>query len=56
MIGLGDTVVKSRMIALPAGSFISVPAGVHHYGMAKGLTVVIQISSMGPRTMTPVKG
>jgi quercetin dioxygenase-like cupin family protein len=54
MVGLGNTVVKSKMTALPAGSFVMVPPNVHHYAMAKGLTI-IEITGMGPRTMIPLK-
>jgi len=51
LVGLGDTMDPTKMIALPAGSFVSVPAGLHHYAMTKGVTV-IQIHGMGPATMT----
>jgi quercetin dioxygenase-like cupin family protein len=54
MVGLGDTVDKSKMTALPAGSFVAVPAGVHHYATARGDTI-IQLSGMGPMTMVEVK-
>ncbi|GAC1463854.1 MAG: hypothetical protein PVSMB1_14100 [Gemmatimonadaceae bacterium] len=53
MVGLGDTVNAAKMVALPAGSFASVPKGLHHYAMAKGVTI-IQISGMGPESMTMV--
>ena len=56
LVGLGDTMQPAdKMTALPAGAFASVPAGLHHYAMAKGETV-IQIDAVGPRTMVPVKG
>jgi quercetin dioxygenase-like cupin family protein len=54
MIGLGDTVNKASMIAMPAGSFFSVPPNLHHYAMAKGDTI-IQINDVGPWAMHPVK-
>lgn len=54
MVGVGDTMKESSMTALPAGSFVSIPAGVHHYAMAKGVTV-IQIGGTGPFAMTAVK-
>ncbi len=54
LVGLGDTVDKSKMTALPAGSFVAVPAGVHHYAAASGDTI-IQLSGMGPMTMVDVK-
>lgn len=53
MVGLGDTADASKMTALPAGSFVSVPKGLHHYAMAKGVTI-LQIHGMGPESMTPV--
>ncbi|HEY8314381.1 MAG TPA: cupin domain-containing protein [Candidatus Baltobacteraceae bacterium] len=55
MVGTGDTMNQSKMIALPAGSFVSVPKGLHHYAMAKGETV-IQIHGVGPSSMTMVGG
>lgn len=54
LVGLGEKMNTSKMIAIPTGGFVSVPANLHHYAMAKGETV-IQIDSMGPRTMTAVK-
>ena len=53
MIGAGDKMDKSKMVAIPAGGFVSVPPNFHHYAMARGETV-IQIDAMGPRTMVPV--
>ena len=54
LVGIGDKVDPAKMIALPAGSFVSVPAGLHHYAAAKGDTI-IQIHGMGPSSMTMVK-
>ncbi len=53
MVGLGDTMNVAKMMALPAGGIASVPAGVHHYAMAKGATV-IEVSGIGPDTLTYV--
>ena len=53
LVGIGDTMVESSMTTLPAGSFVSIPAGVHHYAMAKGQTV-LQVGGTGPFVMTPV--
>ena len=53
MIGLGDTLNTATMVPLEAGSVVSVPAGLHHYAMAKGPTIV-EISGIGPDTLTPV--
>ncbi len=54
MIGVGDRMDMAKMISLPAGSFFSVPANVHHYAMAKGDTI-IQLNDVGPWAMNPVK-
>lgn len=54
LVGLGDQMDPAKMLALPAGSFASIPLGVHHYAMAKGDTI-IQIHGTGPMTMTMVK-
>lgn len=54
MVGLGDKVDKATMKALGPGSFVAVPAGLHHYAMAKGETI-IELTGMGPMTMTAVK-
>jgi len=55
MVGIGDTVDASKMTALPAGSAVTVPAGVHHYAAANGDTI-LQLTGQGPMTMTAVKG
>jgi hypothetical protein len=51
MVGLGDTVDRASMKPLPAGAIASVPAGIHHYAVAKGLTI-IEVSGIGPDTIT----
>ncbi len=53
-VGLGKTEDQNQMKALPAGTFVSVPANLPHYAMVKEETV-IQIDGMGPETMTPLK-
>lgn len=53
LVGLGDTMNVATMSALQAGTIASMPAGVHHYAMAKGETV-IEVSGIGPDTLTPV--
>lgn len=52
--GIGDKFDASKLMALPAGSFVSVPAKVHHYAMTKGLTI-IQLEGYGPFSMTAVE-
>lgn len=54
MVGVGDKMDTAKMIALPAGSFVAIPANVHHYAMAKGDTI-IQLNDVGPWAMNPVK-
>jgi len=54
LVGVGDTMNEKAMKALPAGSFVSIPGGVHHYAMAKGVTV-IQVGGNGPFELKPVK-
>lgn len=53
MVGIGDTMNVSKMMPLAAGGIVSVPAGLHHYAMSRGLTI-IEISGIGPDTLTPV--
>ncbi|HSV16448.1 MAG TPA: cupin domain-containing protein [Tepidisphaeraceae bacterium] len=47
----GEKFDESAAQALPAGSYSSMPAGMHHYGFAKGETT-IQVSSIGPWGIT----
>jgi quercetin dioxygenase-like cupin family protein len=53
MFGLGDTVNVSKMMTLGPGTVISIPAGTHHYAMAKTV-LVLEISGIGPDTTTYV--
>jgi quercetin dioxygenase-like cupin family protein len=53
MVGLGDTIEPTKMLPLGPGSVVSVTAGLHHYAMAQGETI-IEVSGMGPDTLTPV--
>ncbi|HEY7981892.1 MAG TPA: cupin domain-containing protein [Candidatus Eremiobacteraceae bacterium] len=50
MAGVGTTFDETKMVALPAGSYCVLPAGLRHYAMAKGQTVV-QVSGNGPFAM-----
>jgi quercetin dioxygenase-like cupin family protein len=50
MAGIGTTFDATKMTALPAGSYCVLPAGLRHYAMAKGQTVV-QLSGTGPFAM-----
>lgn len=53
LVGLGDTIDRAHMLALPAGSIVSIPAGVHHYAIARG-TTILQLDGVGPFAMTLV--
>lgn len=53
LVGIGDTMNVAKMTPLTAGAVASVPAGLHHYAMAKGVTI-IEVSGIGPDTLTPV--
>ena len=54
MVGLGNAFDAAHMLALPAGSYASIPAGTAHFAMAKGDTL-LQINGVGPSSMTLVK-
>jgi quercetin dioxygenase-like cupin family protein len=49
-IGMGDK-LDTKTKALPAGSFFSLPAKMHHFAYAPK-EAVIEISSMGPFVLT----
>ena len=53
-VGLGDKMNKAAMKPLTAGSFVQVPAKLHHYAMTKTATV-LDITGIGPETMMAVK-
>jgi quercetin dioxygenase-like cupin family protein len=52
-VGMGDKVDKSKTTAVPAGGFVVAGAGQHHYGIAKGRTIV-QVNLVGPFALTYV--
>lgn len=51
MVGLGDTINPSAMKTLPPGTVASIPAGVHHYAIAKSETILV-VSGIGPDDTT----
>lgn len=53
--GAGDKVDIEKVTALPAGSFINVPAKTQHYTMTKTETIV-QVNGIGPWGMIYKKG
>jgi quercetin dioxygenase-like cupin family protein len=54
LFGTGDTIDTSKAKTLPAGSFITIPAGEHHWSIAQGTTIE-QVSGEGPLNNIPVK-
>ena len=52
-VGMGDTFVKSTMKPMAVGATGDIKAGMHHFALAQGATVVT-ISAMGPFAMTYV--
>lgn len=54
-LGFGETIDRSKAEKLVAGSFITCPAHVKHFGFTDGETVV-QISGAGPWEVLQSKG
>ncbi|MBV8331590.1 MAG: cupin domain-containing protein [Candidatus Eremiobacteraeota bacterium] len=52
-LGTGKA-VNMAMVTLPAGSYVEIPAGVHHVVKMK-TAAVVQVSGNGPMTTTNVK-
>lgn len=53
LIGMGDKVDKSKVMALPVGGFAVAGVGQHHYAIARGRTIV-QVNLIGPFALTYV--
>lgn len=53
-VGVGDKMNAAMTKPLAPGSFVSIPAKLHHYAMTK-VDTVIQIEGAGPFSMTAVK-
>jgi quercetin dioxygenase-like cupin family protein len=51
MFGIGDTIDASKAMTVGPGTVISIPAGLHHYAVAK-TELVLEISGIGPDTTT----
>jgi quercetin dioxygenase-like cupin family protein len=51
LVGVGDRLDPKLTQALAAGDSATAPAGIHHYSIAKGRTVV-SVTFMGPYTIT----
>src|SRR5271165_5515667 len=54
MVGVGTTFDASKMLALTPGSYVSIPAGLPHFAMAKGATL-LQINGVGPASIKLVQ-
>jgi quercetin dioxygenase-like cupin family protein len=52
-VGLGDKLDTNASKAMPAGSFMVMPKGTHHFAWSKGETV-IQVYAIGPWGLTYV--
>jgi quercetin dioxygenase-like cupin family protein len=52
-LGMGDKFDGSALSSLPAGSYVSMNPGTHHFGQAKGETI-IQVNGIGPWKLTYV--
>lgn len=53
LVGMADAVDAAHAMALATGAFATAPAQMHHYGIAKGKTVV-QVHGIGPFALTYV--
>ena len=52
-LGMGDKFDASALHSMPAGSYVSMQPGTHHFAQAKGKAVV-QINGVGPWKLTYV--
>jgi hypothetical protein len=51
LVGMGDRLDVRKTLALAVGDTAVAPAGIHHYSVAKGATVVA-VTFIGPYTIT----
>ena len=54
MVGVGDKFDASKLTALGPGSFVAIPAMLHHFGAAKGETI-LELHGNAPETTTFIK-
>jgi quercetin dioxygenase-like cupin family protein len=47
-VGMGDTFDESKMASFPAGSFAYLDPDMHHYAMASGGEVVVEVHGQSP--------
>lgn len=48
MAGMGDSYDESKMVTLPAGSYVMMPRMMHHFAGAKGGAALVQVHGVGP--------
>jgi quercetin dioxygenase-like cupin family protein len=53
LVGMGDKLDPKKTIPLAVGDTATAPAGIHHYAVTKGATIV-SVTIMGPYIMTYV--
>jgi quercetin dioxygenase-like cupin family protein len=53
LVGMGDRLDAKKTLPLAVGDTAVAPAGVHHYSVAKGMTIV-SVTFIGPYTITYV--
>jgi quercetin dioxygenase-like cupin family protein len=51
LVGMGDQLDVAKTVRLTVGDTATAPAGMHHYSVAKGPTIVA-VTFMGPYTIT----
>ena len=51
LVGMGDRLDPKQTLPLSVGDSATAPAGVHHFSIAKGRTV-LSVTFMGPYTIT----
>ena len=54
LVGVGDRLDPMKTQALVAGDSATAPAGIHHFSVAKGRTV-LSVTFMGPYTITYIR-
>jgi quercetin dioxygenase-like cupin family protein len=52
--GLGEQWDDSKLVALPAGTFLSEPPKLAHFAWAKDGDVTLQVTGVGPTGTTPI--
>ena len=53
--GIGSAMDKTKVMAYPAGSFVSLPENLPHYAMTKDDGAVIQLDGTGPQVNNMIK-